>query len=234
MQIKDLGVNPAINNTQQKTGAKNRADGESFFRLMQERIKPEQSAAASEPAGPHAAGMIGEIEAIAARSRIIRPTASNDVTDFLGLVKENRHLLRGVDIDALRLNEKTAGSGTLSAEEAAALRQEFNTESLSPKQQAELFKKLNELGVLSADDIRSTRNSVTPADGDLMDYLLNETGFKDVSAISENDPKARLALMVQNERFAASHVNSRYGQNVTSVSNLADVHEKVLNVLNKI
>ncbi|MCL2033777.1 MAG: hypothetical protein FWG94_03480 [Oscillospiraceae bacterium] len=234
MQIKDLGVNPAINNSQHKSDAKTRAGGDDFFRLMQEKIGKEQPAAASESPGIHPTGGIGEIEAIAARSRIIKPIAKNDVSDFLGLVKENRHLLRGVDLDALNLNEKAAGNASLSAEQASALQKEFDLGNITPKQLSELFEQLNALNVLSADEIRSVRNSVTPADGDVMDYLLNEQGFKDVSSISENDPKARLSAMMQNEKFASLHINARYGQNVPSVSALADMHKKVLGVLGKI
>lgn len=235
MQIKDFGVNPAINGAARGGEAKKQVNPDAFFNLMKERIKQAQNV---EPKAPsqavEAASRADEIGAVAARSRMIQTKACNDVTDFLGLIKENRYLLRGVDVGALELDESVTGTGALSVLEISALKRAYDTATLSPERQAELLKKLNALGAVSADDVRSAGKSVTPAAGDLMDYLVNEPDFKNVSSAEENDPKARLRLMIQNERYVAGHVSSRYGQKVTAVSNLADSHERLLSALNKI
>jgi hypothetical protein len=228
VRINEFGVNP-ITSAAQNT--KKHVNGDAFLRLMQENIKPEQAAGTAEA---FSTGRIGEIEAIAARSRIVKSHTKNDVTGFLGLIKENRHLLSGIDIESLGLDKITPGQKPLTESDAIALRGEYDPGNLTPEKQAELLKKLNDLGVLSAEDIISLKNSVTPSDGDLMDYLKSEDGFTSVDAAGENNMLARLEAMIQNERYAALHVNMRYGQNANEVSGLAEAHEKALNALKQI
>lgn len=101
------------------------------------------------------------------------------------------------------------------------------------QQQYAQFDELVERGVLTKDDAKKTQLSVSPGEDDLMGYLAGEPGFRDVLSIDVSDPKGRLEAMISNERFAYDHVLQRYGKRATSVSALADSHQRALDALSQ-
>jgi hypothetical protein len=231
MQIKNFGVLPNIDGLPRSNQTGKDAETESFqtrlqqyfTQSVQEAAEPKKAADIIKPAD--------EVEAIAGRFRVQREKGG-DFTDFLALTKKKEYLLAGVDIDSVLLQEGKPAS--LSAQQAAALREQYDTGNLPPAEQYALFQKLTELGVLSAADVKSTQFSVAPTEDDPLDYLPAEPEFRDVTSVPETKPKDRLDLMIHNERFAYNHVLSNYGQRCIAVDELADSHQKVLDTLRQI
>lgn len=191
MEIKNIGGLGAVNNAKTKTDKRENIPV-SFKEYMQRHL---QAAAPVETGGISVDALceMNEIEAIAARSKIIQDTGG-DVSDFLELVGKQPFL----------------------------------------QQQYAQFSELAERGVLTKDDAEKTQLSVFPGEDDLMGYLVDEPGFRDVLSIDASDTKGRLDAMIRNERFTYNHVLQRYGKRAASVSALADSHQRVLDTLSQL
>ena len=236
MQIKASGVGP-VNDPQKTEKAamlqKQAVRGESFLNMLRAGADKAVSPA-PQATRPGEAAPAEPIDAVAARSRVQYDLGA-DVSDFLELFREKQFLLTGVKLaEQPALNEASAGDKTLSGEQAARLREKYNVDNLPPGAQYALFRDLTELGVLSGADVRKTRLTVSPGEGDLMGYLAGEPAFRDVAAVPETDPKGRLGTMIHNERFTCQHVKQRYGQYCGAVAELADSHQRVLDAVNQL
>lgn len=192
MEIKNIGGLTPLNDAKIKTD-KREDIPVSFQEYMQRRLQAQNTAPQpNEGISAQSLYEMNELEAIAARSRIIQGTGG-DVSDFLGLLKKHPYL----------------------------------------QQQYGRFMELAEQGVITKDDAQKTQLSVSPDEDDLMSYLAGEPEFRDVLSIDESDSKARLTAMIHNERFTYNHVLERYGKRASSVLELADSHQRVLDTLNK-
>jgi hypothetical protein len=181
------GVLPqnAANNAKVKADA----PAVSFQDFLQQKLQRPQAQGAAQPdsLGLEALYRASGIEAVSARARIQQATGG-DVSDFLGLITQDKYLASQDIISQLN-------SG------------------------------------ITAEDAQKLGLSVFPKQGDLMDMLLGEAGFTDLTAIDPTDTLARLEAMISNERFTYDYVLGKYGKQTTSVLELADSHTRVLDAL---
>lgn len=237
MKINGVDFQPNINPV---AGGKNdqvqRVDGMSFLDMMKLRtLQGASQVSQVEPVAQDSSALpalnpLSEIEAIAARSRV-QYVSKGDVSDFLELVKQKAHLLDGFDLSAL---SESGGGHILTDGEAAALRQKYDVSGMTPEEQYKLLDELTGLGAVSKSDAQKLQATVSADETDLMGYLSKEPGFSDIAAISGNQPLERLNAMISNERYTYDHVQDRYGQRCTSVKELADSHQRVSDVLNRL
>ncbi len=237
MRINGIDFQSQVGTANTKENKNAQINGMSFLDMMKLRSMQAapQAAKASEVVSqessiPSLFGAEG-IEAIAAKSRV-QYVSSGDVSDFLELVEPKPFIMEGMDLSEIK--DTSRGDHTLSQNEIDLLRGKYDSNSLSTQEQFSLLIELVEMGALSKSDIQKTQMSVSPDSGDLMGYLAKSPEFSDVSAMEGTDLKGRLEAMISNERFTYEHVQSRYGQRCTSVKELADSHQKVLDTLNKL
>lgn len=235
MQIKNYGIPPALNSPSHKDEKDKNTGTQSFGTYLQNRMnKSEPQVGAVGGVSVDSLCEMNGIEAIATRSRI-HQNQGGDVSDYLELIQKKEYLLRGVDFSSQApLNEASSGGKTLSAEQAAMLREKYNVDDLPSKAQYGLFQKLTDLGIITKYDVQKTQLSVAPDKDDLMGYIAEQPEFSDVAAVPETKPKDRLDSMIHNERFAYNHVLNRYGKRCQAVAELVDSHQKVLDTLNQI
>lgn len=236
MKINGLDFQQNINPV---AGGKNdqvqRVDGMSFLDMMKLRAlqstQPASDVASTvqESSVLPALNPLSEIEAIAARSRV-QYVSTGDVSDFLELIKQKPHLLDGFDLSAFSSSD---GGHSLTDDEISALRQKYDVNNLTPEKLYDLLGELTDMGAISKSDAQRLQSTVSADASDLMGYLASESGFSDLAATSGN-PRETLTAMINNERFTYDHVQNRYGQRCTSVKELADSHQRVSDVLNRL
>lgn len=217
-----------------RNGRSQRVDGMSFLDMMKLRSLQGAQTTSQVDAIPEpetsALPMLGlsEIEAIATKSRV-QYVAGGDVSDFLELVEQKPLLLDGLDLSSLPAS--SSGTHILDAATINSLSAKYDVNNLSPQEQLDLLSELVDVGAISKSDVEKLQKTVSPTNGDLMEYLTNEPQFKDVASESATQPLKRLDAMISNERFTYDHVQNRYGQRCTSVKELADSHQRVADTL---